>query len=175
MGLILRPFDVEAVDAKGDRCPTFEQRVDFEIDGPGIWRGGYNSGIAKSTNNQYLNLECGINRVAVRATRQAGDITIHAKTEGLTAVPSAKVTSQAVTVENCAFCRNYAGQPPYASQRKHPTFVASAAGDLQRLRGQKRPTVTVTWPRPTCREERRSQRQVSEDVPVFRADERRAH
>jgi beta-galactosidase len=56
-------IDVEAVDARGDRCPTFQQRVDFDVTGPGIWRGGYNSGKIKSTNNTYLDLESGINRV----------------------------------------------------------------------------------------------------------------
>jgi beta-galactosidase len=35
--------DVEAVDAHGERCPTFQQRVDFDIAGPAVWRGGYNS------------------------------------------------------------------------------------------------------------------------------------
>jgi len=68
--------DVEAVDAKGDRCPTFQQRVDFEIHGPGVWRGGYNSGKIKSTNSTYLDLEAGINRVAVRSTRTAGEVTV---------------------------------------------------------------------------------------------------
>ena len=37
-------FDVEVVDAQGRRCPTDEARVDFKVDGPAIWRGGYNSG-----------------------------------------------------------------------------------------------------------------------------------
>jgi beta-galactosidase len=32
--------DVEVVDEKGERCPTFQQRVDFDFDGPGVWRGG---------------------------------------------------------------------------------------------------------------------------------------
>jgi beta-galactosidase len=72
-------IDVEAVDAKGDRCPTFQQRVDFEIAGPGIWRGGYNSGKIKSTNNTYLDLEAGINRVAVRSTLTAGAVTVRVK------------------------------------------------------------------------------------------------
>ena len=65
-------IDVEAVDAKGERCPTFEQRADFKLTGPGVWRGGYNSGKEKSINNTYLDLECGINRVAVRSTRDPG-------------------------------------------------------------------------------------------------------
>ncbi|MDE3167966.1 MAG: DUF4982 domain-containing protein [Acidobacteriota bacterium] len=76
-------IDVEAVDAKGDRCPTFQQRVDFETSGPGVWRGGYNSGKIKSTNNTWLDLEAGINRVAVRAGRSAGAITVKARGEGL--------------------------------------------------------------------------------------------
>jgi len=61
-------IDVEVVDAKGQRCPTDDARVDFSCTGPGIWRGGYNSGKLNSTNNLYLNTECGINRVAVRST-----------------------------------------------------------------------------------------------------------
>jgi beta-galactosidase len=76
-------FDVEAVDANGDRCPTFQQRVDFEVAGPGTWRGGYNSGKINSTNNLFLDLESGINRVAVRAGRTAGKLTVNARSHGL--------------------------------------------------------------------------------------------
>jgi beta-galactosidase len=76
-------IDVEAVDANGDRCPTFQQRVDFETTGSGTWRGGYNSGKIASVNNAFLDLECGINRVAVRATRTAGAVTVMAKCAGL--------------------------------------------------------------------------------------------
>lgn len=77
-------IDVEAVDANGQRCPTFQKRVDFEILGPGVWRGGYNSGKVNSINNMYLDLECGINRVAVRSTLIPGTITIKATCSGLT-------------------------------------------------------------------------------------------
>ncbi|HEY2759539.1 MAG TPA: DUF4982 domain-containing protein, partial [Pirellulales bacterium] len=76
-------IDVEAVDNQGQRCPTFQQRVDFALEGPGIWRGGYNSGKIKSTNNPYLDLECGINRVAVRSTLNDGEIVVRATSEGL--------------------------------------------------------------------------------------------
>jgi beta-galactosidase len=76
-------IDVEAVDAEGRRCPTFERRVDFSLEGPGVWRGGYNSGKTDSINHPYLNLECGINRVAVRAGRTAGPITVTARCRGL--------------------------------------------------------------------------------------------
>ncbi len=76
-------IDIEVVDAKGQRCPTDDARVDFTCTGPGIWRGGYNSGKVNSTNNLYLNTELGINRVAVRSTLAAGTITVTARRDGL--------------------------------------------------------------------------------------------
>ena len=76
-------IDVESVDAAGNRCPTVQQRVDFTTDGPGVWRGGYNSGKINSVNHPFLDLEAGLNRVAVRATRTAGQITVRARSEGL--------------------------------------------------------------------------------------------
>jgi beta-galactosidase len=76
-------IDVEVVDAKGQRCPTDDARVDFTCTGPGVWRGGYNSGKTDSTNNLYLNTECGINRVAVRSTLTGGTITVTASRSGL--------------------------------------------------------------------------------------------
>lgn len=85
-------FDVEVLDEKGRRCPTDEARVDFKLDGPAIWRGGYNSGLPGSTNNLYLNTECGLNRVAIRSTLKPGKITLTATRTGLTAA-TAEVSS----------------------------------------------------------------------------------
>ena len=82
-GLDIALIDFEVVDAKGQRCPTDDARVDFTCEGPAIWRGGYNSGKTDSTNNLYLNTELGINRVAVRSTLTAGTITVTAKRDGL--------------------------------------------------------------------------------------------
>ena len=85
-------IDFEVVDASGERCPTDDARVDFTWDsvgrtvsatGPAIWRGGYNSGKTNSTNNLYLNTECGINRVAMRSTLVPGTVRLTAKREGL--------------------------------------------------------------------------------------------
>jgi beta-galactosidase len=78
-------IDFEVVDSAGNRCPTDEARVNFKVDGPAIWRGGYNSGIPKSTNNLYLETECGINRVAIKSTLTPGTITVTATRAGLTA------------------------------------------------------------------------------------------
>jgi beta-galactosidase len=76
-------FDVEVVDAQGRRCPTDEARVDFKVDGPAIWRGGYNSGKLNSVNNLWLDTECGINRVAIRSTLKPGTIILTAARDGL--------------------------------------------------------------------------------------------
>ena len=92
-------FDVEVVDAKGRRCPTDEARVDFKLDGPAIWRGGYNSGITNSVNNLYLNTECGINRVAIRSTLQPGTITLTATRAGLQPA-TAKIESRPVAIKD---------------------------------------------------------------------------
>jgi beta-galactosidase len=77
-------IDFEVVDAQGRRCPTDEARVDFAVTGPATWRGGLNAGKLESTNNLYLDTECGINRVAVRSTLTPGAITVTATREGLT-------------------------------------------------------------------------------------------
>ncbi len=90
-------IDVEVVDAVGRRCPTDEARVDFELAGPAIWRGGYNSGKPGSTNNKHLDTECGINRVAIRSTLEAGRITLRASRQGLEGA-SAEIESKPVEI-----------------------------------------------------------------------------
>jgi beta-galactosidase len=92
-------FDVEVVDAPGRRCPTDEARVDFKFDGPGIWRGGYNSGMTNSVNNLYLSTECGVNRVAVRSTLTPGVLTLTASRAGLEPA-TIKVESKPVAIQN---------------------------------------------------------------------------
>jgi beta-galactosidase len=75
--------DVEAVDATGERCPTFQQRVEFSHEGPAQWLGGYESGRTNSIFQTELNLEAGINRVALRASRTPGLVTLTARSAGL--------------------------------------------------------------------------------------------
>ena len=92
-------FDVEVVDAQDRRCPTDEARVDFKLDGPAIWRGGYNSGKTNSINNTWLDTECGINRVAIRSTLTPGTITLTATRDGLEST-KVQVESKAVKIED---------------------------------------------------------------------------
>lgn len=92
-------IDVEVVDAKGERCPTDDARVDFTCEGPGIWRGGYNSGKTDSTNNLYLNTELGVNRVAVRSTMRPGTIRVTATRQGLKPA-QLEIVSKTVTIRD---------------------------------------------------------------------------
>jgi beta-galactosidase len=114
--------DVEVVDENGERCPTFQQRVNFDFDGPGIWRGGYNSGKTNSINNRFLDVECGINRIALRSTRTAGAMTLSARCGSLKPA-SLTITSQSVPVQN-GFIRE---RPPI------PTLAKLARPSLQQL------------------------------------------
>jgi beta-galactosidase len=92
-------FDVEVLDAQGRRCPTDEARVDFKLEGPAIWRGGYNSGQPHSVNNLWLDTECGINRVAVRSTLVPGKIMLTATRAGL-APAKVELASQPIEFSN---------------------------------------------------------------------------
>ncbi len=76
-------INVEAVDANGLRCPLEEGPVNFKHDGQGTFMGGYNSGIRYSTWTDNVNIECGINRVMVRANRTAGAFNLTAERTGL--------------------------------------------------------------------------------------------
>ena len=118
-------IDFEVVDAKGNRCPTDDARVDFTSEGPGIWRGGYNSGKIDSTNNTYLNTELGINRVAVRSTMTPGTITVTAKRDG----PEARNAADHVEA------RHRYGRPPRPSWRRKYRSCGELDRRLQRKGG----------------------------------------
>ena len=75
-------FDVAVVDAEGRVCPCDSRRIDFTLEGPAEFLGGYNSGkFGKESviHKSYVFAECGVNRVFVRASRKAGKITLRAK------------------------------------------------------------------------------------------------
>lgn len=92
-------IDFEVVDELGRRYPLDQSMVNFTIEGPAVWRGGYNSGKEKSTNNEFLETESGINRVALRSTLEAGTVTITASREGFADV-TIKVNSKPVEIKN---------------------------------------------------------------------------
>jgi len=92
-------IDFEVIDAKGRLCPTDEDRVDFAVTGPVIWRGGFNAGKLNTTNNLYLDTECGINRVSIRSTLTPGTITVTAVRKGLKSA-TLKIESKPVAISD---------------------------------------------------------------------------
>lgn len=82
-GADLALCEVEVVDAEGRRCPTALDLVNFEMTGPAEWRGGIAQGPDNYILARSLPVECGVNRVLVRSTTQAGKIIVRATAQGL--------------------------------------------------------------------------------------------
>lgn len=89
--------DVEVVDAKGQRCPTALNLINFSIDGPAEWRGGIAQGPDNYVLSRSLPVENGVNRVIIRAKPQAGKIVVRATAGGLKPAAT-EIVSRAVVV-----------------------------------------------------------------------------
>ncbi|HEX3084861.1 MAG TPA: DUF4982 domain-containing protein, partial [Pyrinomonadaceae bacterium] len=75
--------DVEVVDAKGQRCPTALNLINFTLSGPAEWRGGIAQGPDNYILATSLPVENGVNRIIIRSTTQAGRISLRATADGL--------------------------------------------------------------------------------------------
>lgn len=78
--------DVKVVDQDGRICPLCGEKIDFTLEGEGIFLGGYNSGRFAGhgkddsvIHENYVYAECGTNRVFIRSTRQSGTILLTAR------------------------------------------------------------------------------------------------
>ncbi len=101
-GADLALVDAEVVDAEGRRCPTALNTVHFTLSGPAQWRGGIAQDDNRPDNyilDKNLPVQCGINRVLVRSTPQAGQITLQAAADGLKPA-SIIFVSRPITVVN---------------------------------------------------------------------------
>lgn len=101
-------FEVEVVDKKGRRCPLDDRMIHFELWGEGKWIGGIgtrnnkemqrpddnrpagllDAAATKNVSDNYvgsmnLPVECGVNRVLVRSTVNAGEICLSACADGI--------------------------------------------------------------------------------------------
>ncbi len=79
-------FDVAVTDSMGRVCPLADDRIDFTLEGDGVFLGGYNSGTYEDTSvihKNYCYAECGINRVFVRSVPFGKALTLTAAAEGL--------------------------------------------------------------------------------------------
>lgn len=98
-GSDLALIEVEVVDAEGRRCPLANDLISFTLSGPAEWRGGIAQGPDNYILAKDIPVECGVNRVFVRSTTEAGKITVTAKAEGL-APATIQLKTTAVKVEN---------------------------------------------------------------------------
>jgi hypothetical protein len=67
--------DLALVDSAGRTLPLAGNRVDFSLSGPAKFMGGWNSGTfgdKSPVGKDWVNLECGVNRVFVKGGRRAG-------------------------------------------------------------------------------------------------------
>ncbi len=94
-GSDLAYIDVSVVDAEGNVCPLDERKITFAVsdDSKVKFIGGYNSGYYGDglsgdgdrivNHKNYVFAECGINRVFLQSTREAGEFTVTATAEGM--------------------------------------------------------------------------------------------
>ena len=95
--------DVEVTDERGRVCPLADMRIDFRLEGPAVFLGGYNSGRFDGNGRQdsvagkpFVFAECGTNRVLMRSARIPGRIRLTAFAQGLA---SAVVTADTVSCD----------------------------------------------------------------------------
>ena len=87
------------MDAKGNRCPTALNMIRFSLEGEAEWRGGIAQGPDNYILSKDLPVECGVNRVLIRATTKGGPITVKAASDGLQSA-SIQIVSKSVPVNN---------------------------------------------------------------------------
>lgn len=101
--------DVEVLDEQGRLCPLAFDRIDFTLEGEGVFLGGYNSGRFNGFGKEdsvihqnHVYAECGNNRVFIRSTRSAGEIRLAARMQGL---PEQQVLIHSHSADTAALAR----------------------------------------------------------------------
>lgn len=154
-------FEVEVLDKQGRRCPLDDRMIHFELWGEGKWIGGIgtrnnkemqrpddnrpagllDAAATKNVSDNYvgainLPVECGVNRVLVRSTVNAGDINVSAYAEGVKpayiTVNSEKVNSEECLPQLSLKGRHERGETPltpsYTEKAKEVKIISAKAG-----------------------------------------------
>ena len=150
-------FQVEVVDVQGRRCPLADQMIHFELQGEATWIGGIatrnnqamqrpddsnrdgllDAAATKNFSDNYvgatsLPVECGVNRVLVRTTTQAGAIRLTASSTGVQ--PATIEVNSSLPPHGEVGVRGYftRGETPlsssYKEQARGIAIVSSKAG-----------------------------------------------
>ncbi len=124
--------DVEVLDIHHRRHPLADDRIDFTIEGEGVFLGGYNSGRFNGYGKEdsvihkhYVFAECGNNRVFIRSTRNAGKIVLKAKMHGL---PEESIEIHSKSVDISPLSLNFPQylEPSYAEHPPENSFEFKA-------------------------------------------------
>ena len=120
-------FQVEVLDREGRRCPLDDRMIHFSLWGEGRWIGGIES------NSMNLPVECGVNRVLVRTTTNAGDINLSAYAEGLkpayVSVRSEEKNNYQLSIIHCQLAKGPTPlTPSYTDQARGVNIVSARAG-----------------------------------------------
>lgn len=75
--------EIEVTDANGRRCPTALDMIHFTLQGAAEWRGGMAQGPDNYILSKDLPVECGVNRILIRSTTQAGKVVLTTTAAGL--------------------------------------------------------------------------------------------
>src|SRR5262249_52591857 len=135
-------IEVEAVDAQGRRCPTNLNLISFALSGPAEWRGGI--GVVSDTDprdnyilSTNLPVECGVNRVLIRAGTNAGTVTLTATSPGLISastnletLPFATTNGLATLLPGDGLSPNYSRGPTPAGPSYQISRVAVAVAGI---------------------------------------------
>ena len=123
-------IQVEVVDKQGRRCPLDDRRINFSLMGEGRWIGGIMGDMSQP-------VECGVNRVLVRSTVNAGTITVYASAEGLKGVQQAVITTHhpspdthhpSLTLKGRLSRGETPPTPSYVEQAKGVGIISAKAG-----------------------------------------------
>jgi beta-galactosidase len=75
--------EVEVVDGNGQRCPLANDLIRFDVEGPAEFLGGIAQGPYNYIGSMEIPVECGVNRVLLRATRKPGLVRLKATSGSL--------------------------------------------------------------------------------------------
>jgi len=112
-------IEVEVVDAKGNRCPTALNMINYTLDGPAEWRGGMAMGPGNYILAKSFPVEGGVNRFLIRSTTTPGTITIKASADGLKDATLTLITKPFVTDNGLSKILPSAGLP--SNLKRGPT------------------------------------------------------
>ncbi|HRO85005.1 MAG TPA: DUF4982 domain-containing protein [Niabella sp.] len=113
--------EIEVVDAKGRRCPTALNMIEYSLEGPAEWRGGIAMGPGNFILEKNFPVEGGVNRFLIRSTNTPGVITVRATADGLKSASIQLVTKPFISVAGLSEMMPDVGLPSLLTRGATPS------------------------------------------------------